>query len=154
MEQKEKKREIIHKNKKVSFDYSIIETYEAGLVLTGTEVKVLRQKRANITDAYIAIDTNFEAYVYNIHIPQYKFGNYNNHIENRKRKLLLHKKQIEEIYHRLKAEGLTAVPLSLYFFGRHVKLQFSLVRGKKKYDKRESEAKKEIQRKIKDEFAL
>ena len=147
-------KEIIHKNKKVAYDFSIIEIYEAGMVLTGTEVKVLRQKRANITDAYVAIDNNNEAFVYNINIPQYEFGNISNHQETRKRKLLLHKTQISEVYQRMKAEGLTAVPLSIYFLGRKVKLEFALVKGKKKFDKREDAAKKEIQKKIKAEFGL
>jgi SsrA-binding protein len=144
----------IHRNKRAFHDYSVVEQFEAGIMLTGTEVKVLRQGRSNMTDAHVTIDAHGEAWVHNLLIPQYEFGNIANHVENRKRKLLLHKKELKDIYHRIKTEGLSAIPLSLYFKGRHVKIKFGLGRGKREYDKRQDEIKKDTQKMLKKQFGL
>ena len=106
---------IITRNRRASYDFALKEKFEAGLMLQGTEVKSLRLGKATIAESYITIDSNFEAWVYNIHIPQYEFGNINNHQEDRKRKLLLNHKEIQLIKHKMKAEGMTIIPTSLYF---------------------------------------
>tara|TARA_B100000927_G_scaffold264992_1_gene237481 strand:+ start:75 stop:524 length:450 start_codon:yes stop_codon:yes gene_type:complete len=139
---------IIAKNKRASFDYAIKERFEAGLMLQGTEVKSLRLGKATIAESYITIDKNFEAWAYNIHIPQYEFGNINNHQEDRKRKLLLNQKEIHLIKHKIKAEGLTIVPTIIYFKKSLVKLEIALGKGKKLHDKRADQAKKDVERKL------
>ena len=139
---------IIARNKRASFDYSLKEKFEAGLMLQGTEVKSLRLGKATIAEAYITIDSQFEAWVYNIHIPQYEFGNIHNHQESRKRKLLLHQKEIQLIKHKMKAEGMTIIPTSLYFKKSYVKLEIALGKGKKLHDKRADKAKKDVEKKL------
>jgi len=139
---------IIAKNKRASFDYQLKERFEAGVSLKGTEVKSLRQGKATIGEAYIAIDKKDEVWAYNINIPQYEFGNINNHEETRKRKLLLNKKEIENIKHQMKAGGMTVVPTILYFKRSLIKLEIALGKGKKLHDKRNDQAKKDVQRKI------
>lgn len=139
---------IIAKNKRATFDYQLLETYEAGLVLEGTEVKSLRAGKATIGEAYINVDKKGEAWVYNINIPHYEFGNINNHEERRKRKLLLHVNELEEISHRTQAERLTIVPTKIYFKGSRVKLEIALGKGKKLHDKRQDSAKKTVERKL------
>ena len=139
---------IIAKNKRASYDYSLKEKYEAGITLSGTEVKSLRQGKATIGESYISIDRNDEIWAYNINIPQYEFGNIHNHEETRKRKLLLHKKEIEILKHQIKAGGMTIVPTILYFKRSLVKLEIALGKGKKLHDKRDDQAKKDVQRKI------
>lgn len=140
---------IITKNKRASYDYQLLEKVEAGLVLQGTEVKSLRDGKAKISEAFIAIDKHMEAWIHNMSIPQYEFGNIANHKETRKRKLLLNKKEIENLQHQIQAKGLTVIPLALYFKGSKVKLEIALGRGKKLYDKRQDNAKKDAQKKIK-----
>jgi len=139
---------IIAKNKRASYDYSLEEKYEAGMVLVGTEVKSLRLGKVSIAEAYITIDERGEMWAYNINIPQYEFGNINNHVENRKRKLLLHNKEILKIYHEMKAQNLTIVPTIIYFKGSRIKIEIALARGKKQHDKRQDQAKKDVQRKL------
>lgn len=139
---------IIAKNKRAHFDYQLLATFEAGLVLEGTEVKSLRAGKATIGEAYITIDKKGEAWAYNINIPHYEFGNINNHEERRKRKLLLHEKELEEIAHRTQAERLTIVPTKIYFKGSRVKLEIALGKGKKLHDKRQDAAKKTVERKL------
>ena len=139
---------IIAKNKRASYDYNLIERFEAGMLLTGTEVKSLRLGKATIAESYIQIDKNDEVWAYNINIPHYEFGNINNHEEFRKRKLLLNKKEIEIVKHQLKAGGMTLIPTILYFKNSLVKLEIALGRGKKQHDKRQDQAKKDVQRKI------
>lgn len=134
---------IIAKNKRATYDYFIEELYEAGLVLQGTEVKSLRTGKVTITEAHISIDKDGQAWAHNLKIAHYEFGNINNHQEDRKRKLLLNKIEIEEIAHRAQSERLTIIPIKIYFKGSRVKLQIALAKGKKLYDKRQSQAKKD-----------
>lgn len=139
---------IIAKNKRATYDYQILDTFEAGMVLEGTEVKSLRSGKATIAEAHISIDKKGEIWAFNINIPHYEFGNVNNHEERRKRKLLLHLKEIEELTHRSQAERLTIIPLKIYFKGSKVKLEIALGKGKKHYDKRQDEAKKSVEKKL------
>lgn len=139
---------VIEKNKKAGFDYFLIEKFEAGMVLTGTEVKSLRNGKVSIKEAYISIDDNFEAWAYNINIPNYEFGNINNHKEDRKRKLLLNSSELRTLFHRSQAERLTIVPTMIYFKDDKIKLEIALAKGKKLYDKRDDKAKKDTDRKL------
>lgn len=133
-------------NRKARHEYAIEEEFEAGIVLTGTEVKSLRTNRANISDAY-AGPKGDEIWVFNLHISEYKHGNLQNHEPNRPRKLLLHKKQINKLLGRLKTKGVTLVPLSLYFNSRGLaKLKIGLGTGKKLYEKRDSIKKRDWER--------
>ena len=139
---------VIAKNKRASFDYHLLEKFEAGMVLEGTEVKSLRAGKASLAEAHIVIDKKNEAWAHNINIPHYAFGNINNHEERRKRKLLLNQKELEELSHRSQAERLTIVPTMIYFKGSRIKLEIALARGKKQHDKRQDEAKKTVERKL------
>lgn len=139
---------IITKNKRARFDFFLEKNFEAGLVLQGTEVKSLRQGKATIRDAYVAIDKNDEAWVYNLKIPLYEFGNISNHSEDRKRKLLLNKKEIDELKMGVQAKGMSIVPVALYFKKSLVKLEIALGKGKKLHDKRQDKAKKDVERKL------
>jgi SsrA-binding protein len=138
---------VIATNRKANFEYDILNKYEAGIVLTGTEVKSLRQAKVNLQDAYGRI-INDEVWIINSHINEYKFGNINNHEPLRNRKLLLNKKEIRKIKQQLQEKGLTLVPLKIYFKGSIVKIEIGIARGKKLYDKRESIKKREIERKL------
>jgi len=138
---------IIAKHKRASFDYFLEERFEVGIVLMGTEVKSLRAGKVSIAESHITID-NGEAWIHNMLIPPYAFGNINNHQENRKRKLLLHKKEIIKIEHEMHAQRLTLVPTIIYFKRSTIKLEIALGKGKKKHDKRQEEAKKDVERKI------
>lgn len=140
--------DIILRNKKAFHDYEILLKVEAGVALQGTEVKSLRLGKVKLGESHVAIDGNREAWIFNMSIPQYAFGNWTNHQEDRKRKLLLHKRQIEELLHRLKTQGITLIPLSIYFKDGKVKLEIGLARGKKKFDKRQDEIKKDSIKKI------
>lgn len=139
---------VITKNKRAGFDYFLQEKFEAGLVLQGTEIKVLRLGKVNINDSYIAVDSSGEAWAYNIQIPQYEFGNIHNHREDRPRKLLLHKEEIANIFFQAQAKNLTVVATMIYFKGSRVKLEIALAKGKKLHDKRDTEAKRDVERKI------
>lgn len=142
---------IIAKNKRASFDFFLVEKFEAGMSLVGTEVKSLRGGKVSISEAYVSIDgkgENKEAFVANINIPHYEFGNINNHEETRKRKLLLHKKEIEHIHHQMQTQRLTLVPTMIYFKGSRVKLEIALAKGKKQHDKRADQQKKDVERKL------
>lgn len=139
---------IIAKNKRASYDYSWEETFEAGMVLQGTEVKTLRSGRVTMTEAYILVDEKMEAWIYNMNIPHYEWGNINNHEETRKRKLLLHHQEILHLYHEMKAARLTIIPVKLYFKNNKIKLEIALAKGKKEHDKRQDKAKKDIERKL------
>jgi SsrA-binding protein len=142
----------IVRNKKAHFDYQIMEKFEAGLVLVGTEVKSLRLGKAKIAESYLSIDRFGEAWIHNLNINQYEFGNINNHAETRKRKVLMHKKEIKQLQVKIKTGGLTLIPLALYFKGPLVKIEVGLAKGKKNYDKREDEKKKEAQRTISEQM--
>lgn len=138
---------IIATNRKANFEYEILERHEAGMMLTGTEVKSLREGKVNLSEAYGRIIKD-EVWVINSHINEYKFGNINNHEPLRNRKLLLNKKEIRKIRQQLQEKGLTLVPLKIYFKGSLVKMEIGIARGKKLYDKRESIKKREVERKL------
>lgn len=135
------------KNKKALFDYSIEDTYEAGIVLRGTEIKSIRSGRANLKDSY-AIIKNGECFLLNMHISHYDKGNQFNHDETRTRKLLLHKSQIYKIRDRIEMKGYTLVPIKLYFSKNKAKILLGIGKGKKTFDKRESIKNKDINREI------
>lgn len=128
---------VVATNRSARHDYFIDDVFEAGIALTGTEVKSLRQGRATIGDGYVYIDAN-EAWAENLHIPEYSQGNWTNHAPRRKRKLLLHHTEINELLIRTREKGHTIVPLRLYFKGGRAKLEIGLARGKKLYDKRQT----------------
>jgi SsrA-binding protein len=134
---------IIQENKKARFDYTIVETYEAGLVLTGSEVKSLRNKDVQLKDSYISFRGD-EAFLQNAHIAEYKASSYNNHLPERLRKLLLNRKELEEIYGALREKGFSCVPLKIYFKNGRAKLEIALVKGKKTHDKREAIKKRDV----------
>ncbi|AWB42946.1 SsrA-binding protein [Paenibacillus sp. CAA11] len=139
---------VLAQNKKASHDYFIEDTIEAGMVLTGTEIKSLRAARANIGDAFATI-RNGEIFVHNMHISPFEQGNRNNPTDpTRTRKLLLHKSQISKLLGQAKQEGYTIVPLKVYVRNGYAKLLLGLGKGKKQYDKRESAARKDAQRDI------
>ena len=134
-------------NKKANFDYEIIATFEAGISLTGTEIKSIRLGKVNLKDSYAIIKNN-EIYLLNMHISHYDQGNRFNHEETRTRKLLMHKKEILKLKEKLEIEGFTLVPIKLYFKGSIAKLLLGLAKGKKNYDKREAIKQKDINRQI------
>ncbi|MEN2994680.1 MAG: SsrA-binding protein SmpB [Thermodesulfovibrio sp.] len=138
---------VIAQNKKAYTDYFIDETIEAGIVLTGTEVKSLREGKANLKDSYVIIKDN-EAWLLNCHISPYSHGNIFNHEPLRTRKLLLHRKEIERLKGKIQQKGYTLIPLKLYFKGPYVKVEIALARGRKKYEKRDIIKKREAQREI------
>ena len=140
-------RHVAVSNRKARHDYEIIETIEAGIALTGTEVKSLRQGRANLQDAY-ALVTRGEIFLHGAHISPYTEGSYTNHDPVRTRKLLLQRKQIRKLTGRVAEKGFTLVPLSFYFKGPLVKVDLALARGKRQFDKRESIKKREIDREL------
>ncbi len=134
---------IISENKKARFDYHIIETFEAGLQLTGSEVKSMRARQAQLKDSYVSFVGN-EAFLQNAHISEYKNSSYNNHAPERLRKLLMHRSEIDEIYAALRERGLSCVPLKLYFKEGRAKVEIALVKGKKAHDKREAIKKRDV----------
>ncbi len=136
---------IITENRKARHEYQIVQTYEAGIVLKGTEVKSLRQGKANLSDSYATIK-NGEVWLINAHISVYDQGNINNHDPLRERKLLFNKNEIRKLTSKTKEKGLTLVPLKLYFKNGKVKVDLALAQGKKVYDKREDIAKRDLQR--------
>lgn len=142
-------KKIIAKNKRAGYDYFLEEKFEAGLSLVGTEVKSLRDGKVSIAEAWVDIDKHGEAWIQNMTIPHYEFGNINNHLETRKRKLLLNKREIEKLLHQVKAQKMSIVPTIIYFKNSLVKIEIALGRGKKAYDKRADSAKKDVERKLK-----
>jgi SsrA-binding protein len=132
---REQGRKVVASNRRARHDYTIEDTIEAGLVLTGTEVKSLRQGRASLIDGYAYIDGG-EAYLDAVHIPEYNQGTWTNHPPRRTRKLLLHKQQIVKLGSRVKEGGYTLVPLSLYFSDGKAKVELAVAKGKREYDKR------------------
>ncbi|HMQ70251.1 MAG TPA: SsrA-binding protein SmpB [Ignavibacteria bacterium] len=138
---------VITTNRKANFEYEILNKYEAGIVITGTEVKSLREGKVNLQESYGRI-INDEVWIVNSHINEYKFGNINNHEPTRNRKLLLNKREIRKIRQQLQEKGLTLVPLKIYFKGSLVKVEIGIARGKKLYDKRESIKKRDIERNL------
>ncbi|HEX8254851.1 MAG TPA: SsrA-binding protein SmpB [Thermoanaerobaculia bacterium] len=136
---------LIASNKKAQHDYFVVQTFEAGLVLTGTEMKSLRAGKANLKDAYVLLK-NDEAYLFGANISAYTHGNLQNHDPDRTRKLLLHRRELDKLYSETAEKGLTVVPLRLYFKGSRVKAEIAVVRGKKQYDKRDTERARELDR--------
>lgn len=134
-------------NRKAKYDYQIYDTYEAGIVLTGTEIKSIRKGNCNLKDSYAVIRKE-EAYIINMHISHYEEGNIFNHEETRTRKLLLHKKEILKLNDKIKINGYTLIPIKLYFKKNKAKLLIGLAKGKKSYDKRESIKERDINRNI------
>ncbi len=130
-------KQMIAQNKKARHDYVIEDVYEAGIVLSGTEVKALRAGRASLVDGYVAVDRG-EAWLENAHISGYAQGTWTNHAPRRKRKLLLHKNEIVRLGNDVQAKGHTIVPLSIYFLDGRAKVEIALARGKKEYDKRQT----------------
>ncbi len=144
---KEVGRKVIASNRKARHDYTILDTYEAGVSLMGTEVKSLRLGRASLADAFATVDDG-EVWLRNLHIPEYVQGTWTNHTPRRTRKLLLHKGEILRLIGKTKEGGLAVVPLSMYFKDGKVKVELALAKGKKSYDKRQALAKRDAQREI------
>ncbi len=138
---------IVSKNRKAFHDFHILEQYEAGIVLTGTEVKSVRQANVNLKDSYATIK-NSEVFLLNAHISPYKQGGIFNHDPTRERKLLLHRKEIDKLTSKIKERGFTLIPLKVYLKRGRVKIELGLARGKREYDKRADIAKKDIDREI------
>jgi SsrA-binding protein len=130
-------RKVVATNRKARHDYLIEDVYEAGMVLTGTEVKALRAGRASIVDGYATIYNN-EVWLEAVHIPEYNQGTWNNHAPRRRRKLLLHRDEIHRILLDTRESGLTLVPLQLYFLDGRAKIEIAVAKGKKNYDKRQT----------------
>lgn len=128
---------VVARNKKARHDYHIDATYEAGLALTGTEVKSLRAGRASLVDGWVNVDRG-EVWLENVHIPEYTEGTWTNHLPRRRRKLLLHREQIAKLASQSREKGHTVVPLELYFRGGRAKVQIALARGKQEWDKRQA----------------
>jgi SsrA-binding protein len=138
-------RKIVASNKKARHDYHIEDTFEAGIVLQGTEVKSLRQGRASLVDGFVDIDGG-EAWLHNVHIPEYAQGTWTNHAARRKRKLLLNRVEIDKIERKVSEKGHTVVPLSLYFVKGRAKIEIGLAKGKKAWDKRQAIAERTAKR--------
>ena len=134
---KETGQKLIASNKKARHDYAILKTWEAGIVLAGTEVKSLRERRASLVDAF-AQEHEGEIMLYGLHIAEYGFGSWTNHAPRRTRKLLLHRDEIEKIAAETREKGLTIIPLALYFKDGRVKVEIGVARGKRNYDKRQT----------------
>ena len=144
---------LIANNKKAYHDYFIQETYEAGIVLAGTEVKSLRMGKCSIKESFIRIEDG-EIFIYGMHISPYEKGNIFNKDPLRVRKLLLHKKEIDKIFGKMKEKGITVVPLKVYFSGSLVKVEIGLAKGKKLYEKRDDIAKKDQKREAMRDFKV
>ena len=142
---KEKGRKLIAQNRKARHDYHIEDTWEAGLVLMGTEVKSLRAGRASLVDGFAEIDDH-EVWLHSVHIPEYTQGTWTNHAARRKRKLLLNRSEISKIERKITDKGYTLVPLAMYFVDGRAKVEIALARGKKAYDKRHALAERQANR--------
>ncbi len=140
-------RKIIASNRKARHDYSILDVFEAGVMLTGTEVKSLRLGRASLLDGFATIDDG-EVFLRNVHIPEYEQGSWTNHEPRRVRKLLLHREEISRLIGKTKESGNTLVPLSMYFANGKVKVELALARGKRTYDKRQDLARRDADREV------
>ena len=138
---------VVATNRKARHDYSILEVYEAGLVLHGTEVKSLRDGKASLVDAYATVDDG-EVWLRNLHIPEYHHGTWTNHEPRRTRKLLLHRRQIDALIGKIRDGNLALIPLKLYFSEGKVKVEIALARGKRAHDKRQDMARRDAQREV------
>lgn len=130
--------QVIARNKKAAYDFFLLDKYEAGLSLRGTEVKAIRIGRASLVDSWVEIDRNGEAWLQGAHIPEYADGTWNNHAPRRKRKLLLHREEIAKLQRGVEVKGFTIVPVEIYFVRGYVKIRIALARGKQEWDKRET----------------
>ena len=144
---REQGRKVVASNRKARHDYAILDTYEAGMVLTGTEVKSLRAGRSSLVDAF-GHENNGEIFLHGMHIPEYILGTWTNHEPRRVRKLLMKRMEINRIGGKLREDGLTLVPLSVYFSDGWAKVEIGLARGKRSYDKRQDLAARDAQREI------
>jgi SsrA-binding protein len=144
---REKGRKVIASNRKARHDFAIVDTYEAGIQLMGTEVKSLRAGRASLVDSF-AQEKDGEIFLYGLHIPEYAMGTWTNHEPRRTRKLLLRRDEIRRLIGKTRESGLTLVPLSMYFSDGWAKVEIGLARGKKSYDKRDTLAKRDADREI------
>ena len=140
-------KQIVSTNRKARHNYSILDVFEAGVALVGTEVKSLREGQASMADAFATIDDG-EIWLRNLHIPEYHHGTWTNHAPRRNRKLLLHRREIDNLIGKIRDGNLTLVPLSLYFKDGKVKVELALARGKRTYDKRQDLAKKDAAREV------
>jgi SsrA-binding protein len=143
----EHERKVIARNRRARHDYHIEDVVEAGIVLTGTEVKSLRAGRASLTDGFAQL-TDGELWLMGVHIPEYTLGTWTNHEPRRPRKLLLHRREIDRLASQVAERGLTLVPLALYFSDGRVKVELALARGKRSYDKRQDLAKRDAAREV------
>jgi SsrA-binding protein len=144
---REKGRKVVASNRKAYHDYAILDTYEAGMALTGTEVKSLRAGRASLVDAYAEV-SHGEVYLHNMHIPEYAQGTWTNHEPRRTRKLLLKRLEIDKLLGKVRETGNTLIPLSVYFSDGWAKVELGLAKGKRSYDKRQDLAKRDADREI------
>jgi SsrA-binding protein len=144
---REQGRKVVASNRKAYHDYSILDTYEAGMVLTGTEVKSLRAGRSSLVDAF-GQERDGEIYLHGMHIPEYTQGTWTNHEPRRTRKLLLHRDEIHKILGKIRDDGVTLVPLSVYFHNGYAKVELGVAKGKKSYDKRQDLAARDAQKEI------
>jgi SsrA-binding protein len=144
---REQGRKVVASNRKARHDYTILDTYEAGMALTGTEVKSLRAGRASLTDAF-AEESAGEIFLRGLHIPEYTQGTWTNHEPRRVRKLLLHRDEIRKMQGKLRDDGVTLIPLSVYFNNGYAKVELGLAKGKKSYDKRQDLAARDAQKEI------
>ena len=144
---REQGRKVVASNRKARHDYAILDTYEAGMALTGTEVKSLRAGRASLTDAF-AEESNGEIFLRGMHIPEYTQGTWTNHEPRRVRKLLLNREEIRRMQGKLRDDGVTLIPLSVYFNNGYAKVELGLAKGKKSYDKRQDLAARDAQKEI------
>jgi len=140
-------KKMVVQNRKARYDYDIVDRFETGIVLSGTEVKSLRAGRANLKDSYAMVEVG-EVFLHRVHISTYEAGNYNNHEPERKRKLLLHRGEIRRLVISTQQQGLALVPLSIYFRRGRAKIELALAKGKKQYDKRHSIAERQAQREV------
>lgn len=151
---RERGQKAVATNRKARHDYHIEDVYEAGIVLTGTEVKTLRAGRASLVDGFASIE-NGQVYLENVHIPEFFQGSWTNHTTRRKRKLLLNRQEIDKIAGKIRESGYTLVPLSLYFKDGYAKVEIGVAKGKKEYDKRqtlkEQDAKREMNKAVRDQ---
>lgn len=143
----ERGRKVISTNRRARHDYAILDTFEAGIALVGTEVKSLRVGRLSLRDSFATVDEG-EVWLRGLHIPEYGWGSWTNHEPRRKRKLLLHRREISRLTGKLKESGLSLVPLSMYFSDGKAKVELGLARGKKAHDKRQALAKRDAQREV------
>ena len=144
---KERGRKLIAQNRKARHDWSVLDVYEAGIVLTGTEVKSLRQGRASLAESFATVDEG-EVWLRHLHIPEYREGTWTNHEPRRNRKLLLHRFEISRLLGKVQESGLSLVPLSLYFSDGKAKVELALARGKRAHDKRRDMAKRDAEREM------